>query len=190
MRKANIVALIFLCGAAAIPAHAGGDKKTDDAVLALAMAQGEKFMHQRNYYNAIAAYEKADKIAHHACASCLLKLFEAQRQFGDVVDALDTAKKALKAAGDDKAVAAAAHVDRGVLLGEMATKPTDKKYDQADDEIRQALALDPGNADAHYDLGIFLMRQGRDDEGVTQLKAFLAASIAETKLTKNAREFI
>jgi thiol-disulfide isomerase/thioredoxin len=44
---------------------------------------------------------------------------------------------------------------------------------QAESELRQALALDPKLAFAHLDLGIALLRQSRDAEGISELKLFL-----------------
>ncbi|HKW89740.1 MAG TPA: hypothetical protein VJN21_13410 [Candidatus Acidoferrales bacterium] len=156
--------------AAAMPARAGGDKnKIDSAGIAAAMGQGRTAMQHRDYYKAMAAFEKADKISRHTCAACLLELFQAQRRGGYMVDALDTAKKAIKEAGDDKTLAAQAHLLRGVLLSEMATKPSDKKNAEAVDEMRQAIALNPSDAIEHYDLGYQLMKTGSDADGIAAL---------------------
>jgi thiol-disulfide isomerase/thioredoxin len=171
-------------------ASGGNKKKVDEAAVQASMAQGRTFLQQRDYARAISAFEKADKISHHTCASCLLELFEAQRKSGYVVDALDTASKAAKEAGEDKILAAKAHLVRGVLLSEMATKPTDKKHTQAADEMRQAIALNPSDTLAHYDLGFELMKAGRDADGIAELKTYMASNGADRRLAEKAGEMI
>ena len=118
-----------------------GPESTGD--VAQALAQGDAFLSHHNFEKAREAYVRADKLSHHACAECFLRMLRADRQAGDLAAALDDAKRAVKAAGDDKGVAARAHMARGVLLAEMAGKPTDKKLREAEDELRQALALEP-----------------------------------------------
>src|SRR5215469_8490810 len=43
-----------------------------------------------------------------------------------------------------------------------------KQYDAAVIQFRKALQVDPNYADAHYQLGLALLRQGNDKEHVTQ----------------------
>jgi thiol-disulfide isomerase/thioredoxin len=77
---------------------------------------------------------------------------------------------------------------RASLLAQMAGKPTDKKLKEAEGELRQALTLDPANALTHLDLGMILLRQERDAEGIPELNTFLASpgatpdAVAETRL--------
>lgn len=189
MRKMMLIAMIATLTVA--PSFAASrEKKTDAAAVASTMAQGRTFMQKRNYYKAMAAFEKADKISHHTCGACLLELFEAQRRGGYLADALDTAKKAVKEAGDDKMLAAKAHLIRGVLLGEMATKPSDKKNAEAANEMRQAIALDPSNAIAYYDLGYELMKAGNDTDGIAELKTYVGLPNAEPRFAEKARLMI
>jgi len=164
-----------------------GQESTD---VAQALAQGDAFLSHHNFEKAREAYLKADKLSHHTSAECLLRMFRADRQAGDLSAALDDAKRAVKAAGDDKAVAARAHMARGVLLAQMAGKPTDKKLREAEDELRQALTLDPGQAVAHFDLGEILIRQERDDDGIVELKNYIAAPGADPKTVGEARRVI
>ena len=48
---------------------------------------------------------------------------------------------------------------------------TPGQAEQAVEELRAALALDPGSAVEHYNLGIALLAAGRTDEGIEQLQA-------------------
>lgn len=113
-----------------------------------------------------------------------------ERKLGDFSSALDNAKKAVKVAGGDTPVAVRAHLLRGTLLSQMSGKSTDKKLKEAEEEIRQAIALDSSNAIARYDLGFVLLKQERDPEGIAELSAFLAMSGADAETVTEARRMI
>ena len=182
--------LFLLVVFAATPfAYAGTKQESSDAV-AQALAQGDAFFAKRNFEKAREAYLKADKLSHHACAVCLLRIFKVDRQSGDLSTALDDAKRALKAAGDDKILAAQAHLARGTLLAQMAGKPNDKKLKEAEEELREALALVPGQAVARLDLGMVLLRQGRDSEGIAELSNCISAPGANPSTVSEARRII
>jgi len=155
-----------------------------------ALSQGDLYSSKRKYELALDAYHKADKLSHHSSAPCYLKIASVERKLGDFSSALDDAKKAVKVAGEDKSVAVRAHLLRASLLSQMAGKSTDKKLKEAEDEIRQALALDFANAVAHYDLGFVLLKQERDPEGIAEMNAFLAMPGADSGTVAEARRIV
>lgn len=156
--------------------------------VAQALAQGDLYLSKRKYELAFDAYQKADKLSHHTSAAALLKIATIEKKVGAFPQALDDAKKAIKASGDNKTVNIQVLQFRASLLEQMAGKPTDKKLREAEEELRQALALDPGNALTHLDLGMILLRQERDAEGIPELNTFIASpgatpdAVAETRL--------
>jgi thiol-disulfide isomerase/thioredoxin len=158
--------------------------------VAQALSQGDLYASKRKYELALDAYHKADKLSHHSSAPCYLKIASVERRLGDFSSALDDAKKAAKVAGENRSVAVRAHLLRASLLSQMAGKPTDKKLKEAEDEIRQALAQDSGNALAHYNLGFVLLRQERDFEGIAELNAFLAMPGADSETVAEARRIV
>src|SRR5216684_1404291 len=152
-----------------------------------ALAQGDLYQSKRKYELALDAYHKADKLSHHSSAASYLKLSLVERKLGDFSSALDDAKRSLKVAGDNKTAALQARLVRATLLTQMAGKPTDKKLKEAEDELRQALALDSTNAIAHLDLGMVLLRQERDAEGIPELNAFVSSPNADSRSVAEAR---
>ena len=155
-----------------------------------AIAQGDLYQSKHKYELAQDAYRKADKLSHHTSADAYLKLSAVDRKLGDFSSALDEAKKALKAAGDNKAWATQAHLVHANLLVQMSSKPGDKKLKEAEADIRQALSLDPSKAIAHFNLGYVLLKQERDPEGISELKMYLAASDASQTNLLEARRMI
>jgi len=152
-----------------------------------ALAQGDLYQSKRKYELALDAYHKADKLSHHSSAASYLKLSLVERKLGDFSSALDDAKRALKVAGDNKTAALQAHLVRATLLTQMAGKPTDKKLKEAEEELHQALALDSTNAIAHLDLGMVLLRQERDSEGIPELNTFVSSPNADSRSVAEAR---
>jgi thiol-disulfide isomerase/thioredoxin len=184
MLRATFCLLLSVFTSAGVASQESADPVTQ------ALSQGDLYASKRKYDLALDAYRKADKLAHHSSAACYLKIASVERKVGDMSSALDEAKHAIKAAGDNKAVVLQAHLFRATLLAQMAGKPTDKKLKESEEEIRQALALDPGSAIAHFDLGFVLLKQERDAEGITELKAFLAMPRGDSASAADARRFI
>lgn len=192
MRKPTVVTALLLMASACIfsGARANNKKPVDHAAVAAAYEQGKAFAAEQEFGKAMSAYEKADKLSQHQCAMCLLGMFAIYKRVGDSGEALDVAKKAIKEAGDNKSLAAIAHVSRGVLLAQMTSKAKDKKLVEAVSEIREALMLDPSNTIEHFDLGVMLMKQENDADGIAELKSYLASNSPSPKDAKLAREMI
>jgi thiol-disulfide isomerase/thioredoxin len=155
-----------------------------------ALAAGDAALTKRDYDKALAEYYQADKISRHTCSVCLLRIVSILRKAGDFDGALNTAKKAIAAAGENKKLAAEAHAVRGSLLAAMANKPTDKKLKEAEQEFRDVLALQPELSVAHRYLGVVLIRQNRDAEGIAEMNAFISAPGNDAKSVAEARAMV
>jgi len=177
---------LVLLSLSSIPALA---QENSDPV-AQALAQGDLYQSKRKYELALDAYRKADKLSHHTSAAALLKIANIEKKAGAFSEALDDAKKAIKAAGDNKAFNIQALRFRAGLLAQMAGKPTDKKLKEAEEELRQALALDSANPVTHLDLGIILLRQERDSEGIPELNTYLASPVTDPATVTEAKLMI
>jgi thiol-disulfide isomerase/thioredoxin len=184
MRRAPLSLLLGLFGATLLVAQESSDP------VGQALSQGDLYQSKRKYELALDAYHKADKLAHHNSAQTYLKLAGVERKLGDFSTALDDAKKAVKVAGEDKTVAVHAHLLRANLLTQMAGKSTDKKLKEAEEEIRQALALNSTDTIVHYDLGFVLLKQERDPEGIAELNTFLSMPGAEAEAAAEARRMV
>jgi thiol-disulfide isomerase/thioredoxin len=181
------MARVILSLLLALPASLSLAAQESSDPVAQALAQGDLYQSKRKYELALDAYHKADKLSHHSSAASYLKLSLVERKLGDFSSALDDAKRALKVAGDNKTAALQAHLVRATLLAQMAGKPTDKKLKEAEEELRQALALDSTNAIAHLDLGMVLLRQERDAEGIPELNTFVSSPNADSRSIAEAR---
>jgi thiol-disulfide isomerase/thioredoxin len=162
----------------------------DSDPVSQVLSQGGIYESKHKYELALDAYHKADKLSHHSSALCYLKISLVERKLGDFSSALDNAKHAVKVAGDNKSLALQAHLVRATLLTQMAGKPTDKKLREAEEELRQTLALDSNYALTHYELGLVLLKQDRETEGIAELNTFLSSPGADPSSLAQARRFI
>ena len=158
-------------------------------VVAL-VKQGDNYMASRNYLKALESYQKAEKVSHHECALCLIREINVYKKAGDFGSALDSAKKAQKEAGANKEESAEALMAQASLLAAQASKPKDKKLVQAVADTRQAITLDPSLTLAHFNLGVLLIRQNQDADGIAELKGYLGSSGIDAAMAKAAREDI
>jgi thiol-disulfide isomerase/thioredoxin len=155
-----------------------------------ALSQGDLYFSKHKYDLAIESYRKADKLSHHTSAAAYLHLASTERKLGAFSLALDDAKRAEKVGGNDKTTVVEAHQVRAALLAQMSGKPTDKKLKEAEDELRQSLTLDVAQPLTHYNLGIVLIKQERDSEGVAELNTFVSSPGADSKTVSDARRII
>jgi thiol-disulfide isomerase/thioredoxin len=179
---------IFLICCSTLSLHAT-DEKADALAVSQFLAQGDAFVSEKNYLMGLQAYRHADELAHHSSVVCYLRIIQAQRGLGDLEAALETAKNAVSAAGSDRPLAARTHIIRGAILVSMA-QPGDKRLREAEREFRDALALDPTQPQGRRNLGIALIREGREAEGIAELKTYLGYPDLDTESIEATREII
>jgi thiol-disulfide isomerase/thioredoxin len=184
MHRAALSILLFLIASAPLLGQDSSDP------VSQALAQGDLYQSKKKFELALDAYHKADKLCRHSSAPCYLKIASVERKLGDFSSALEDAKRAEKAAADNKAIAVQAHLFRATLLTQMSGKPGDKKLREAEEELRQALALNSTTAIIHFDLGMVLLKQERDPEGLGEMNSYVSASNADPATVIEARRII
>jgi thiol-disulfide isomerase/thioredoxin len=155
-----------------------------------ALAQGDLYQSKKKFDLALDAYHKADKLCHHSSAPCYMKIASIERKLGDFSNALEDAKRAEKVAADNKTVAIQAHLFRATLLTQMSGKPSDKKLKEAEEELRQSLALDSTIPLTHFNLAMVLLKQERDPEGLAEMNAYVGLPNADPATVVEARRII
>jgi peroxiredoxin len=117
-----------------------------------------------------------------SCVECHLGLAKAFNHLGAHKEVLKSVDAAL-ALTTDKALLARAHNEQGLAL--LAGADDDAaKLQEAEKAFRKVLELSGGSNAARFNLGVVLLRLGRDTEGVALLKEYLEkdpdATSAET----------
>jgi peroxiredoxin len=62
---------------------------------------------------------------------------------------------------------------KGIAIQKQSEGKDQKKLQEAEAVLRQATSLKEATPDVHYNLGVVLMQQNRDPEGIAELKQFL-----------------
>jgi thiol-disulfide isomerase/thioredoxin len=181
-----LVLLAVTGGATGQMARAGQAKNA----VAQAIADGELYESKKKNELALDAYHKADKLSHHTSGEALLKIALIEKMAGLLSDAANDSKKAISAAGGDARLGNDARLMRATLLASMANKPTDSKLKEAEGELRNAISLEPSLAVAHFNLGMVLLKQERDADGLAEMKTFLTLPGATPSMTSEARKII
>jgi thiol-disulfide isomerase/thioredoxin len=194
MSKTSLASLLLAFIAAVAPSsaqsHSPSQSQGESQAVLDAIDRADAFSTQHQYQQALDAYREADRISHHTCADCLLGMVNMECYLGDFDTALDDAKSAQTVAGSDRMVAAQACEVRARLLVSTASSFDDARVKEAESQLRQALVLDPKKSNVRFDLGLLLLEQGRDAEGVAELRAYVSGPLASPRYVDRANRLI
>ncbi len=137
------------------------------------MREAEGLLERRDYEQALRVYKDANALQGKRSPKALIGMARAYQGLKAYKSAADSCTEALKHASDDKALEASARNLRGVSLFTLAEKPGDVRWKQAEEDFRFAMAMVETYPVAQYNLGLTLMKQLRDDEGIRELSAFV-----------------
>jgi thiol-disulfide isomerase/thioredoxin len=150
------------------PALAGGVTVDADVDAAMQQLQGRK------YEDALKAFRQANDRRGQNCAICYVGMARAYETMGAAKNVVENCDRALAVVGADKFLAIQARQLKAVALQDLAQGKDQKRLREAEDELRAALALEPTANYLHFNLGLVLLREGRDADGVAELKEELS----------------
>jgi peroxiredoxin len=104
-----------------------------------------------------------------ACYAWMTEAFLALEAYRSVITAAD---KVAEFAKGDSQLLVKAYNNKGLALQAQADKKDEEKLQAAEAAFRLALALPNAPAVLHYNLGVTLLQELRDPEGVTELKEY------------------
>jgi tetratricopeptide (TPR) repeat protein len=138
------------------------------------MKEGYADAGARKYDDAIKAFKKANQIQHDACADCFLQMAIVETKTGDYDHALKDCDKAIACADTDH-IREESHILKGNILenAPLAGKLDPKRLKDSENEYRATLALDPASKEAHLNLGVVLLRESQQEEGLAELNNYL-----------------
>jgi thioredoxin-like negative regulator of GroEL len=130
-------------------------------------------MSRRQFEEALTSFKRASSLRNKTSSEAHLGMARAQHSLGVFNKAADSCKDALKHCGEDQALVARIQNQWGLALFGMSQKPTDKHIREAEAAFRAALAADSRHLISQFNLGVALLRQGRDEDGRAALNAFV-----------------
>jgi peroxiredoxin len=173
----SLTAAISVAGVMSVSAQQGGPASSADPRVTAALQRGEASLRIRQYDAALDAFTTANGLSNKTSAVALFGMGRAFQGLEAWKSAADACTEALKYVGDDKALEAKLHNQRGLAYNQLAQKPTDKALRDAEAEFRSVLVLTDTIPVAWFNLGIALLKQNRDPEGVVALQAFVESGV-------------
>lgn len=165
------IATLLLTSFGGVPA--GARPQDTGQEFDLAMTDGENALKKRQYEDAIRAFKKASGLRNKTSPEAHFGMARAYREMKAFKSAADSCTDALKHVGDNRGLEAGIRNIRGAALFALAEKIDDKRVKEAEQDFRAVLALTDTLPIAHFNLAVAIMRQGRDEEGIAELKRFL-----------------
>lgn len=138
--------------------------------------QGQLLIEHKEYFEGLKRLRRANELAGNRCVECMVAMLEAMNGMKAYQNTVDTAESAFALAEGNPRLLSQAHTFRGEAFQALAEKDPSKQAD-AEKEFRAALAADPSSRvadDLHFNLGVTLLKQQRDEEGIAELKQAIA----------------
>ena len=153
------------------------------------LEEGKDLLEEGKPSEAVKAFRQADKMAGGSCVECQLGLAAAFNQLSAFKETLKSTDAALKLT-TEPADLIRIHHHRGLALYALAGDDA-AKLKQAEESFRRVLELSRGEANtARFNLGMALLKQSRDAEGVAVLKEYVEKepNAKDAKLAKSLVE--
>lgn len=186
VRPLLLVVLSCLISTPALPRAQEQDK---GAAFDTKMRDANTMLTRRQWEDALRIFKDANALQDKKSPKAHIGMARAYQGLDAHKSAADACTEALKHANGDQAIELEARNLRGISMFALGDKPDDKRLKQAEEDFRVVLSLSDKYPIARYNLGVVLMKQGRDEEGTSELKAFLEGNTNPAEAS-NAKRFI
>jgi peroxiredoxin len=160
-----------------------------DPETAQLFVKGEAALRARQYEAALDAFKDANAREKKMSALAMRGMARAYTGLQAHKSAADILAEALKHAGDEPQLASQLQNERGLACLALAQKPTDKWLKEAEIAFRAVVDGPAPLPMARFNLGVALLRQTRDEEGLAVLETYLATG-AKTPEAELARSYL
>ena len=139
----------------------------------------EEFMKGRDLYRrgkfeeALKSFKRANELRDKKSAECYGWMSETYIALEAYKNAIECADKTIELANGDRQLLLKAYNNKGLALQSSAERKDQKKLQAAEAVFRQGLAIEGAPAILRYNLGVALLQQNRDEEGITELKQYV-----------------
>jgi peroxiredoxin len=150
---------------------------------------GRDLLRRRRWEDALKSFKRANELKGKTCGVCFYLMGQAYMGLEAYKNVVQSSDNALQFAGSDTELQAQAHNLKGIALQKQSDTKDQKKLQDAEAAFRQSAALKADYAEVYYNLGVTLLQQNRDPEGIAELKKYLEMGETETTL-EEARKMI
>ena len=145
----------------------------DGVVYEDEMEKGREFIRLRKYEDALKSFKRANEMRDKQSPECFLGMAQAYQGLEAHKNVVESCEKVIELAGGDTQLRTLAYNLKGIALQSQAEGKDQKKLREAEAAFRQALSLNSDLPIVYYNLGLTLMQQGRDPEGIAELEKYV-----------------
>lgn len=165
----------------------------NDAAYDTEFRKGLDLLRRHRWEDALKSLKRANEMRNKQSAECFFGMAQAYQGLEAYKNVAESCDRVIElAAGDPKTLAQAYNL-KGIALQSLAAGKDQKKLQEAEATFRQALALGSDLPVVRFNLGFILLQEGRDPEGIVELKKFTelepdgAKNEQASKLIENPR---
>jgi TonB family protein len=135
---------------------------------------GAQALQRKQWDEALRLFRRANDANDQKCGECFLAMARAYEGMGAAKNAIASCDRAMEVGAGNTRLLVESHQTKGTALLDLAEAKDMKKLAEAETEFRAALQMNPDTAYLHFNLGVALMQERRDAEGITELQQELA----------------
>jgi thiol-disulfide isomerase/thioredoxin len=152
---------------------ASSAQQTDAAAFQQQLETGKTLFHQHKYDEALKSFRAANDMRDKKCAVCYSWMTDAYLSLEAYKNVISAADKAVALAPNDLQLLIRVYNNKGLALQAQADKKDEEKLKAAEAVFRLALALPNPPGILHYNLGVTLLQQNLDEQGIAELKQYV-----------------
>lgn len=137
------------------------------------LASAKDLLHKYRYDEALRGLKRANEMRDKKSAECYALMSDAYFGLEAYKNVIASADKTIALAGSDTGLLIRAYNNKGLALQAQAEKKDQKKLEAAEAAFREGLKLQNAPPILRYNLGVVLMQQNRDPEGVEEMKQYM-----------------
>lgn len=138
-----------------------------------AMAKGRDFLKRHKFEDALKSFKRANEMRDKKSAECFIEMAQAYQGLEAYKNVAESCERVIELAANDIMLRARAFNLKGIALQTLAAGKDQKKLQEAESAFRQGVLLNAGLPILQYNLGMALLQQGRDPEGIAELQNYL-----------------
>lgn len=153
------------------------------------LEKGRELLAQRKYEEALKSFKRANEMREKKSPECFLAMALAYYGLEAYKNVIDSCDKVIELAANEVQLQVRAYNQKGMALQMQSEVKDQKKLREAETVFRQGLALNAALPVLHYNLGVVLLQQNRDPEGIAELQKYVELQ-AKGPNSETARKMI
>jgi len=168
----TLLLVMLPAGGPGLSESSGRAAQDGDEAYKAELFKARDFLRRRNYEEALKGFKRANELRGKQSAECFFGMAQAYYGLNAFKNVKESCDRAMELATDDDFRARAYNL-KGLAVQSQAESKDQKKLAEAEELFRQGLALKVELPILHHNLGVALLQQSRDPEGIAELENYV-----------------